>query len=104
MPDIDLPYELTYGIQNTEVLSIEDEANLQYQNLYKSYEYFAKKFTLDTSNIPGFDAIIQEMADNSKTPLEEYNERFCRDIIVSDNYEIELQPGTSSIVSEFKEC
>ena len=44
---------------------------LQYQQIYKSTEYVASKFSGDFSNITGFDKIIENIAMNTMTPLEE---------------------------------
>ena len=44
-------------------------------NDYNSFDFFANKFPNGWDSIPGFDKIIQELADNSTSPLEEINER-----------------------------
>ncbi len=48
-----------------------DWNQLQYQQIYKSPEYVASKFSGDFSNITGFDKIIENIALNTMTPLEE---------------------------------
>jgi len=53
-----------------------DWNQLQYQQIYKSPEYVASKFSGDFSNITGFDKIIDKIAVNSVTPLEELLSRY----------------------------
>ena len=48
-----------------------DWSQLRYNSLYHSYDYVASKFRGDYSNIPGFDEVIENIANNSKSPLEE---------------------------------
>ena len=48
-----------------------DWNQLQYQNVYHTPEYVASKFLGNFSNIPGFDKIIENIAMNTMTPLEE---------------------------------
>mmetsp|Transcript_20953 Transcript_20953/g.21628 ORF Transcript_20953/g.21628 Transcript_20953/m.21628 type:complete len:87 (-) Transcript_20953:203-463(-) len=38
-----------------------DWSQLQYNNIYRSYDYFASKFRGDYSNIPGFDKVLQQI-------------------------------------------
>lgn len=52
-----------------------DLNKLKYNAFYKSYEFHANKFPNGYSSIPGFDKIIESIADNSKSPLEEMTER-----------------------------
>ena len=47
-----------YSIHTPDIL---DWSKLQYNNIYKSYEYFESRFSGDYSHIPGFDKIIQNM-------------------------------------------
>lgn len=71
--DDDLPIQLQYGLfKKPEKV---DECLLLYQNQYKTYNFYAEKFKGDYSNIPGFDKVIIQMSQNSKSPLEEYDER-----------------------------
>ena len=65
-----LPVELDYNIEPTI-----DMERLLYNAFYRSYEYHESKFPAGYENIPGFDLVIQEMADNAKTPLEEMEAR-----------------------------
>ena len=52
-----------------------DLNKLKYNAFYKSFEYHASKFPDGYSSIAGFDKIIESIADNSKTPLEEMIDR-----------------------------
>lgn len=56
--------------------SVVDWNQLQYQQIYKSTEYVASKFSGDFSNITGFDKIIENIAMNTMTPLEELLSRY----------------------------
>ncbi len=53
-----------------------DWNQLQYQNIYHTPEYVASKFLGTYSNIPGFDKIIDKIAVNTLTPLEELLSRY----------------------------
>ena len=44
-------------------------------NDYNSFDFFAKKWFNGWQSIKGLDMVIQEIADNSTSPLEEMNER-----------------------------
>jgi hypothetical protein len=68
--EYNLPYELSYGLRPASKYDL-DETKILYQNEYKSYEYYARRFPYDYSHLKGFDAVIQLMADNALTPLEE---------------------------------
>ena len=52
-----------------------DIQQLQYNAFYKSYEYFENKFPPGHEAIPGFDKVIEYLADNAKSPLDEITER-----------------------------
>jgi hypothetical protein len=52
-----------------------DLNKLKFNAFYKSYEYHTSKFPDGHTSIPGFDKIIDSIAENSKTPLEEMIER-----------------------------
>ncbi len=43
---------------------------VNYNQYYKSPEFFNSKFTGDPSSIPGWDKIIEEMVKNSVYPIE----------------------------------
>lgn len=75
-----------------------DWSRLQYNNLYKSYDYFDSRFSGDYSNIPGFDLIIQKMAESALTPLEEMEKRISEALLYNDDQRID------SNISEFKDC
>ena len=59
--------------------SLEEKSNLDWDkvtyNDYNSFDFFAKKFYNGWQSIKGFDKVIQEIADNSTSPLEEMNDR-----------------------------
>ena len=61
-----------------------DWSKLLYNNYYKSFEFHASRFPPGFESIPGFVQIIQEIADNAKTPLEVYEERNAIHRVVSD--------------------
>jgi hypothetical protein len=65
-----LPVELDYNIEPTI-----DMERLLYNAFYRSYEFHESKFPAGYDNIPGFDLLIQNIADNAKTPLEEIEAR-----------------------------
>ena len=68
-----LPNELKYSEQEREEI---DWAKVQYNSFYKTPEYFASKFPPEWSgNFPAFEKICEVMAANTKTPLEEIEER-----------------------------
>jgi hypothetical protein len=54
-----------------------DPTKIQYNNLYKSVEYFEKKFAPGYQNIPGFSEVIETIAKNNydNSPLKEYEKR-----------------------------
>ena len=56
---------------------IVDESRLQYNDLYKSYEFYDSKFPEGYENIPGFNQIIDTIVEKSKenSPLIEYEKR-----------------------------
>jgi len=58
-----------------------DESLIQYNSIYKSYEFYEAKFPEGFENISGFDKIIEKITLNSQnnTPLKEYTERIVRD-------------------------
>lgn len=53
-----------------------DWSKLQYNNHYKSYEFFESKFPNGYQYLTGFDKIIENIANNAKSPLEEILERY----------------------------
>ena len=54
-----------------------DESRLQYNQLYKSYEFYDSKFSDGYENIPGFEKIIEKIVEKSKdnSPLIEYESK-----------------------------
>jgi hypothetical protein len=68
-----LPDELNFGLEKSTEFDIND---LKYNWFYKDYSFYESKFPVGYESIPGFDNIIQSMADNqTKMPLEEIEER-----------------------------
>jgi hypothetical protein len=65
-----LPIELNYNIEPTV-----DMERLLFNAFYRSYEFHESKFPVGYQTIPGFDLIIEDMANNAKTPLEEMEAR-----------------------------
>jgi hypothetical protein len=54
-----------------------DYSLCQYNNLYKSYEFYNDKFPSGYDNIPGFSMIIDKLVEHSESnsPIDEYNKR-----------------------------
>lgn len=75
-----LPDCLNFSAQPVEAI---DWEKVKYNAFYRSFDYHAQKFP-HYESIPGFDKIIQSMADNSKSPLEEIDERMNK-IKIDDN-------------------
>ena len=57
-----------------------DENLIRYNQLYHSYDFYESKFSDGFENIPGFNLIIENIVENSKskTPLSEYNSRISK--------------------------
>ena len=92
--EFDIPYELTYNLIPQHKYDI-DESKLQYQNEYKTFDFYAQRFPYDYSHLKGFDNLIQMMADTALTPLEEL------EILKSQSNIIDEQDNRhNSIVSE----
>lgn len=83
-----------YSIHIPDIL---DWDKLQYNNLYKSYDYFDSRFSGDYSHIPGFDLIIMKMAEDALTPFEEMQHRISEALLYNDDKRID------SNISEFKD-
>ena len=77
--------------------NIVDCSKLQYNNIYKTYDYFDSRFSGDYTHIPGFDIIIQKMAEKALTPYEEIQQRISDALLYNDNERI------YSSFSEFKD-
>ena len=80
-----VPIEIEIDVINNPMFQWSDTLNLpqvvdwnqlQYQNIYHTPEYVASKFLGNFSNIPGFDKIIENIAMNTMTPLEELLSRY----------------------------
>lgn len=76
-----------------------DWSRLQYNKLYKSFDYFDSRFNGDYSHIPGFDLIIDKMAQNASSPLEEMEQRISEAVLYNNE-----QQRNDSNISEFKNC
>ena len=90
-----LPKELDY---NKEDEATEEEywAKIQYNTFYKDHYYYINKFPNPQAfmNLPGAKDIINEMIENSKTPLEEILER---QVHITQKPEIKEYKRTDSI-------
>ena len=63
-----LPDSLNFGLQqNNEI----DVYKLAYNLRYKTTEYWESKFPVGHQSIPGFERIIEKIAEESISPLEE---------------------------------
>jgi hypothetical protein len=73
-----LPDDLNFGLVKSTEFDIND---MKFNWFYRDYTFYESKFPPGYQNIPGFDKIIQSIADNqTKTPLEEVTERQNSDI------------------------
>jgi hypothetical protein len=76
-----IPNSFDYSFDYFNITDIEtdlmhiDINKVSYNSYYNSFDFYSKKFPIGWDSIPGFDLIIQEMANNSTTPLDEMNER-----------------------------
>ena len=61
-----------------------DWSRLQYNKLYKTFDYFDSRFSGDYSHIPGFELIIEKIAENVLTPLEEMEQRKYDDLLYNN--------------------
>lgn len=96
---VDLDSEAFDYAGTFDVKSVVDWDKLQYNNIYNSYEFHANKFPVGYDYLIGFTEIIKNMADNSKTPLQEIEER----IFSSQLYNESTQRNDTNF-SEFKNC
>jgi hypothetical protein len=67
-----LPDSLNFTLKEQSPI---DWNKVRYNSLYKDFSYHEKKFPDGYDSISGFDKIIEEIAKNAKTPLEEIIER-----------------------------
>lgn len=70
-----IPFELDYRLPEKKMrdpyYNMElDMDKVNYNEYYKSEEFFNSKFSGDPSNIPGWEKIIENMIRNSKYPVE----------------------------------
>ena len=72
-----------------QIKSVVDWDKLQYNSTYKSPEYFRNKFPLGFEYLNGFEEIIQNMANNAKTPYEEMMEIILSTNINNDKSNVE---------------
>jgi hypothetical protein len=63
-----VPEELIYTV---EPALCYDPTKLWFNEYYKSFEYAASKFPDGWQSIPGFDKVIQHIADNNISPFDE---------------------------------
>lgn len=101
-----LPFELDYRLpevkQRDPYYNMElDLDKVNYNQYYKSPEFFNSKFTGDPSNIPGWEKIIEEMVKNAKYPIEGWIIRQNKNN--DDNIYIDEHKLDSDIL-EFKDC
>ena len=62
-----LPEELNFMLEQPEL----DWSKVLYNSFYKSFEFHSSKFPNGFEKIPAFNSIVNDMMENSKTPLEE---------------------------------
>ena len=65
-----LPEAFNFSIKPNPI----DWDKVRYNSLYKDFEYYENKFPDGYKSIPYFEKIIQAMADNAKSPLDEIEE------------------------------
>jgi hypothetical protein len=69
----ELPPELNFTNKEQEEI---DWSKVQYNAFYKSPSFFESKFPEGlVDNLPGFDKVLETMAENAQSPLEEMLER-----------------------------
>ena len=69
----ELPPELNFTNKEQEEI---DWSKVQYNAFYKSPSFFESKFPEGlVDNLPGFDKVIESMAENAQSPLEEMLQR-----------------------------
>ena len=67
-----LPDSLNFNLTTTNEVDIE---RLQYNVFYRQYEFWQSKFPDGHQSIPGFEKVIDHIAKNSKSPLDEILEK-----------------------------
>ena len=79
----ELPSELNFT--NSQPQSDIDWTKVQYNAFYKSPTFFENKFPAGwVDNLPGFDKVLQNIANNAQSPLEEMEERIRKSTIKDD--------------------
>ena len=69
----ELPPELNFKNKEKEEI---DWSKVQYNAFYKSPSFFESKFPEGlVDNLPGFDKVLETMAENAQSPLEEMLQR-----------------------------
>jgi hypothetical protein len=75
---------------------------VSYNDYYKSFDFFASKFPNGWQSIPGFDKVIEEMAINAPSPLDEMKERriesdaiYQAKMLINKNFELLNLKSTS---------
>jgi len=69
----ELPPELNFTNKEQEEI---DWSKVQYNSFYKSPSFFESKFPEGlVDNLPGFDKVLETMAENAQSPLEEMLQR-----------------------------
>ena len=84
-----LPDSLNFSLANTNEVDLE---RLQYNAFYRQYEYWQGKVPGGHQSIPGFNTIIEYLADNAKLPLDEIIER--QSVVV----ELPVEPVVEPVV------
>ncbi len=97
--EFEIPPEMTYNVPSLKRNETIDWEKLNYNESYKSYGFYASKFTGDYSHIPGFDKIIENMAKNAKYPLEGW---LIRQQKSTDILEHDIKESDTNII-EFKD-
>jgi hypothetical protein len=75
-----------------------DWDKLEYNPTYKSFDYYANKFPTGWEYLTGFEKIIENMAKNAKSPLEEMEDRIKSIDMYNDK-----QEGNNTNFFEFKD-
>jgi len=79
------PAELNFNAKATEVI---DWEKVKYNTFYKSHEFYGSKFPPELENIPGFDKVVDLIAEKNKdnSPLKEICSRGSQSVeIFSDS-------------------
>lgn len=91
-----IPFELDYRLPEAKQIGeyynmVLDMDKVNYNEYYRSAEFFNSKFTGDPSSIPAWDKIIEEFVRNAKYPIEGWilRQKNINDIIIDEH---ELNP------------